>query len=189
MTVEIVISPFPTLDVADDETAPKMESRGLLRLNVGCGPLRYKGETGIDKYVTPGMDVQADILDGLPYGDGVAEFVRLDHILEHLPFAAASRALLEARRVLTDGGYLRVGVPDLAAVMRTWLETTKLYEKSILLRNLYGMQIHEGEFHKSGYDAETLRDILAACGFDVLSVGDDAGRDETLTIVAWAVKE
>lgn len=159
-----------------------------LRLNLGCGPLRLAGEIGMDRHRTVAVDVICDIT-AVPCADGSAEFVRLDHVLEHMPIGTAPRVLLEARRVLAAGGTLRVGVPDISAVMRAYLdEAGSVAEKVSVLRRVYGQQTHDGEVHRSGWDAETLTDVLTACGFVDIVVEDDAGREDDAGIVAWAVR-
>lgn len=158
-----------------------------LRLNLGCGPLRLPGELGVDRESTSAADVRADIL-ALPFRNGAAELCRLDHVLEHLPVRLAVPALLEARRVLQPGGRIRIGVPDLAATCRRYAESTSLREKAWLLRSLYGSQAHDGEHHKSGWDAQTLADLLSICAFVDVQVGPDPDRDEGICLKGEARK-
>lgn len=134
----------------------------------------------------------SDILT-LPFSDGSAEFVRLDHVLEHLPQRTACRAVLEAARVLAPGGQLRIGLPDIGATFRSYLETEDLGERLLVLRTVYGSQTHPGEFHQSGWDAESLRSLLTACGFvDVVVAPEEDEEDwvrvEGVNLVATAVK-
>jgi predicted SAM-dependent methyltransferase len=161
-------------------------------LNLGAGPVRLEGAIGVDLHATAGCDVQADILR-LPFRDGCAELVVADHVLEHLPQRFAVAALLEARRVLRPGGRIRVGVPDLLAYCEKYLEADAKddhQEKALLLRGLYGGQFHEGEHHLSGWDEDTLGDLLEAVGFaDVLTDEDDGpNRTEGWCLKAEGVK-
>lgn len=158
-----------------------------LRLNVGAGPLHWPGEIGIDREAVSAADVRADIM-ALPFRDGSAEFVRLDHVLEHQEGRYAVPALLEAYRVLVPGGRLHVGVPDLTATCRAYVESDDLQEKAALLRNLYGSQTHQGEYHRSGWDTQTLADILTCVGFAAIIVAPDPDRDEGICIQAEAVR-
>jgi SAM-dependent methyltransferase len=157
------------------------------RLNVGCGPVRLEGEIGVDLFPTGGADVQGD-LAALPFRDGVAERVRLDHVLEHQPQRVAVVVLAEARRVLAPGGRVVVGVPDLAGYCRAWLEADAegdLAEKALMLRGFYGNQVHAGEYHRAGFDAQTLADLLGAAGFVDVAVGPDHGPDRT---EGWCIR-
>ncbi len=161
-----------------------------LKLNVGCGPVRTEGEVGVDRLPTSAADVVADLL-ALPFPDGAAEFVRLDHVLEHLPQRMGVPALLEARRVLQPGGRIRVSLPDLAATCRAYAAASArggLAEKAAVLRQLYGSQAHDGEYHQAGWDGETLADLLVSCGFVDVRVEPDPGRDEGTCVRAEAVR-
>lgn len=162
----------------------------MVVLNVGCGPTRIAGEIGVDLHPTGGCDVQADLM-ALPFRDGSVDGVRLDHVLEHLDQRAAFAALAEARRVLKQCGTITVGVPDLAQYADAWLEgPVSLAEKSMLLRGIYGGQTHAGEYHRSGWDADILIDVLGAVGFRDVHVRDDDGpfRTEGYCITASGVK-
>lgn len=162
----------------------------MVALNVGCGPVRFAGEVGVDLHPTGGCDVQADLL-ALPFRDGSVDAVRLDHVLEHLEQAVAVRALLQAWRVLRAGGRIVVGVPDLAAYCAEWLDgSSSPAARAMLVRGIYGGQTHPGEYHRSGWDALMLRDLLAAVGFEQVAVREDDGpfRTEGYCITASGVK-
>jgi predicted SAM-dependent methyltransferase len=160
----------------------------MVVLNVGCGPTRIAGEIGVDLHPTGGCDVQADLM-ALPFADGSVDGVRLDHVLEHLDQRQAVAALAEARRVLARWGMLTVGVPDLAQYADAW-RAASLADKTALLRGIYGGQTHAGEYHRSGWDADLLADVLEATGFGRVVVRDDDGpfRLEGYCITASGVK-
>lgn len=156
-------------------------------LNIGCGPLRIDGEVGVDFYPTEACDVRGDVLH-LPFRSQSVDFVRLDHVLEHLPQRYAVVALMEAYRVLKPSGQVRVGVPDIEATCRTYAESSSIQDKALLLRWLYGSQAHGGEYHKSGWDAQTLEDVLDFVGFERIAVHPDPARTEGICIAATAVR-
>lgn len=161
-----------------------------IRLNVGCGPLRLADEIGVDLHATGGCDVQANLLR-LPFRDGCADQVRLDHVLEHLDQGLTIRALAEAWRVLRPGGRIIVGVPDFSAYAAAWLDGPgTLREKAALVRGIYGGQAHAGEYHRAAFDAAILADVLDAAGFDDVAVREDDGpwRTEGFCITATGVK-
>jgi len=161
----------------------------MVALNVGCGPVRYEGEIGVDLHPTGGCDVQASLM-ALPFRDNSVDAVRLDHVLEHLDQRAAVGALLEARRVLKQWGRITVGVPDFGQYAAAWAAASDLAEKAALLRGIYGGQTHAGEYHRSGWDPALLRDLLEALGFALVDVGPDDGpfRLEGYCITATGVK-
>lgn len=148
-----------------------------LKLNIGCGSLRFPGEIGIDKFPTEASDLVLDFLDGLPYEDNSVDQVRFEHILEHLPFRQSPRAVLEIFRVLKPGGTLLLGVPDLQKTASAFLEASSLQEKVLLVRQLYGSQSHLGEYHQSGWDSEMITHLLSSVGFSSIVVSPDLEKD------------
>ena len=73
---------------------------GVKRLNWGCGASGVPGWVNSDRKEGPGIDVSADIGDGLPF-ESESFYDDLVPVLEEL------------RRVLKRGGVLRVALPDL----------------------------------------------------------------------------
>lgn len=147
-----------------------------IKLNLGCGPTRMEGETGVDLYESPTTDVVADITKRLPFEDNSADQVRLDHVLEHLDRSLTYSVLREAYRVLKHDGKIIVGVPDLTQYFQKWIDNpTDLQMKTEILTGIYGGQMAPGEYHKAGFDAHTLQDVLEAAGFVVEYVGHDDG--------------
>ncbi|MGH7742301.1 MAG: class I SAM-dependent methyltransferase, partial [Candidatus Eiseniibacteriota bacterium] len=61
----------------------------------------------------PAADVQADVTRGLPYENGSVRGVFSEHFIEHLTQAQGASFFRECRRVLENGGRVRVATPDL----------------------------------------------------------------------------
>jgi predicted SAM-dependent methyltransferase len=92
-------------------------------LNLGCG-LRYDPTWTNINFNSTGKSVIAhDITKGIPFPDESFEVVYHSHLLEHLPKSAAFPFLKECYRVLRPEGILRVAVPDLEQITRTYLTT------------------------------------------------------------------
>jgi predicted SAM-dependent methyltransferase len=83
------------------------------RLNWGCGSHTARGWVNTDIKEGPGIDVSADILDGLPFDGDSFDYVVSIHALPELSYPELVPALAELRRVLKPGGVLRLGLPDL----------------------------------------------------------------------------
>jgi SAM-dependent methyltransferase len=110
-----------------------------LRLNVGCGPDGPQSWTNIDRsphilldripYIKralyrlgalgdthmatwPSGITYGNVCRGLPYPDASAAAIYSSHMLEHLYFDDAQRALREFRRLLSPAGILRLALPD-----------------------------------------------------------------------------
>lgn len=117
----------------------------------------------------------ADAARGIPLPDASVEALYASHMLEHLDRPEAARFLAEARRVLTRGGVLRLGVPDIARHIDRYLEdrnADRFVEATLLaadkprsiaerLRTLVAGARH----HHWMYDGASLCKLLAAHGF------------------------
>lgn len=167
-----------------------------LKLNLGCGPLREVGEVGVDlDPAAAGCDVAANLLS-LPFPDGTVAQARLSHVLEHFPYRMAPTVLLEVARILEPGGRVIVGVPDMLATCKAWVEADELADpvrrlsgKAIVTRHMFGSQSHRGQEHQSCFDRETLADILTCCGLADVKVENDEERGDIIeSLIATAVK-
>lgn len=122
-------------------------------LDVGCGIgdfLAYTGAVGVDvnAYAVDwcrrrGLDARVMTENNLPFADGSFDSVVLDNVLEHL--SDPSHLLAEIERVLTQGGYVLVGVPG-----------------------LLGYTCDSD--HKMFYDESGLREVMENSGFEQLTV-------------------
>lgn len=85
----------------------------LRRLHWGCGPITPYGWVNSDIQPGPGVDLVADILQGLPVPDDWFDYIVSIHALPEIPYPHQDRALQELRRVLRPGGVLRLSLPDM----------------------------------------------------------------------------
>jgi SAM-dependent methyltransferase len=92
-------------------------------LNVGCGTTFHPGWTNLDLASTRADVVVQDIRKGISYPNQSFDAVYSSHLLEHLSQGEAFGLVGECFRVLKVGGILRVVVPDLEAIVRTYLNT------------------------------------------------------------------
>jgi SAM-dependent methyltransferase len=86
---------------------------GVKRLNWGCGASGVPGWVNSDRKEGPGIDVSADIGDGLPFESESFDYAVAIHALPEVPYDDLVPVLEELRRILKRGGVLRVALPDL----------------------------------------------------------------------------
>jgi SAM-dependent methyltransferase len=68
----------------------------------------------------PGV-IAANLVKGVPFPDESFDVVYHSHLLEHFPKKDARNFLRECNRILRPGGVIRVVVPDLEAIARSYL--------------------------------------------------------------------
>lgn len=95
-------------------------------LNLGCGNRFHKDWYNIDfqsnnVYVKP-----YNLLKGIPYDNNTFEVVYHSHVLEHFSKSDAEKFISECYRVLTEGGTLRIAVPDLEQIVREYIKNMEL---------------------------------------------------------------
>lgn len=91
-------------------------------LNLGCGNRFHSAWTNID-FVSTGEGVIAyNLAQGIPFPDNFFDVVYHSHILEHFSKTAAKSFLFECYRVLRPQGILRVVIPDLEQIARTYIK-------------------------------------------------------------------
>lgn len=130
-----------------------------LGLNIGCGDANKDGLLGLDVRRTDIVDFVADARS-LPFRDGVFEHVYSSHTIEHFSYTDTRTVLIEWLRVLRVNGVIELRCPDLRA--RALLFA--LRPRWSYVRNIYGAQDHEFNFHKAGFSYGLLRDLLSALG-------------------------
>jgi len=145
-----------------------------VRLNWGCGPAPAPGWINSDRRDLPGVDVRADIRDGLPVEDDTFDYVVAIHVLQDLPYAELVPALRELRRVLRPGGVLRLGLPDLDRAVRAYLRGDRgyFYIHDDEVRSLGGklaVQIAWYGSVRTPFTADFIEELLAAAGFSTVA--------------------
>ena len=95
----------------------------MLKVNLACGNTFLCGDNwlNVDYSSFNSSVLQANILGRLPINNNSAELVYSSHFLEHIPRDKVDYFLLECWRILKPGGVLRLVVPDLENLCRTYL--------------------------------------------------------------------
>lgn len=112
-----------------------------MKIQFCCGGNRLEGFEN--------FDADVDITRPLPFEDERAEYIFIEHGLEHIHVHDGFHFLKECWRVLETGGVLRVCVPVL----------TNLKDRAHATDLIYG------HGHQMVYSFSNLRDLLWAAGF------------------------
>ncbi len=90
-------------------------------LNLGCGKRTHRDWTNVDFVATPPDVVAANLTEGVPFADGSFDAVYHSHVLEHFSKKQAPAFLQECFRVLRPQGVIRIAVPDLEQIVRSYI--------------------------------------------------------------------
>ncbi len=107
--------------------AASLASRRSNRLHIGCGSCAEPGWINVDRLEVPGVNVACDIRQALPLPPATCEYAVAMHVLQDLAYCDIIPCLTEVRRVLTDGGILRLGLPDLEKAVHAYLRGDDRY--------------------------------------------------------------
>lgn len=92
-----------------------VETPKLIKLDVGCGPHKREGFTGIDQYQFEGVDLVANLNERWPIEDATVEEANLSHVLEHFSGTERPHVFNELQRVLIQGGKATITTPHWAS--------------------------------------------------------------------------
>ena len=132
-------------------------------LHIGSGDKRLEGWVNIDRKQLPGVDVVADVTDGLNFSGVKAVYA--EHFLEHLSIDAALRFLQQVHQALAPNGLLRLSTPNLDWVWETHYKiqgTTEEKQLWVLMLN----RAFKAWGHQFLWNAELLKEALICSGFD-----------------------
>ena len=134
----------------------------IKRLHLGCGKKVIPGWINIDA-APQFFNVHLDDVSTLnTVDDATAEEIYACHVLEHFGRNEVGSVLETWFRKLKPGGVIRVSVPNIEAVFEKYQQGVPL---SSLLGLLYGGQRNEYDYHKIGFDFNSLSFIMSSVGF------------------------
>ncbi len=108
--------------------------------------------------------IHYDLNYGLPFPDGVADFIYSSHFFEHFTQKGGVAFLKECKRVLKPGGMIRICVPDLEKFVQLYLKGERIRFLSVFFSELRNVDECYGR-HRSMYDYNLLQDVLIKVGF------------------------
>ena len=151
--------------------AAEMLASGISRLHLGCGATHLDGWINIDLFGTK-ADVYLDLRNPLPFEDASVDAVFHEHLIEHLPYAAALGFTRECARVLKPGGVLRMAMPDFRRYAESYLSGQGLIDSkrpNRPTRLLAFSEVFYEHGHLSMWDAETLEALATEAGLETFA--------------------
>jgi protein O-GlcNAc transferase len=157
--------------MSDIELQGTSEAQKLL-INVGCGPARVLTRTAlfqnwrqlrvdIEESVDP--DIIADLTDLSPITTGSADALWSSHCLEHLYLSQVPGALNEFCRVLADGGFAIILVPDIQSVADRIVADK--FDETIYTSSMGPVNAHDMFYGFGPAIAEGQTSMAHRCGF------------------------
>ena len=161
----------------------------IRKLQLGAGGVEMPGwlNTDIDPV---GPEVFLDAAKPYPLPDNSIHYIFGEHVVEHVPLAAADVMFNECFRVLAPGGKLRLATPDLnrlAAILEhpnpSYIQQKFGWHRwPMLSPELSAVFIVNQELHNWGhefvYTEAALRERLSAAGFQPITRFDPGASDD-----------
>lgn len=104
-------------------------------LNLGCGSRFSKDWINVDFVSTNSNVIVCNLTNGIPFSNNEFDVVYHSHVLEHFTKNEGFEFIKECYRVLKPNGIIRIAVPDLENIIRSYLLTVEALEKTISNEN------------------------------------------------------
>ena len=143
------------------------------RLNWGCGNTHPPGWINSDNKSGHGIQVVADIRDGLPIATDNFDYAVSVHALGELGYRELLPALRELRRVLKPGGTLRLVLPDLLKSVDAFRAGERDYfavpdEEMERLGSKLAVQLIWLGYTRSVFTPDFIEELLLKAGFSAV---------------------
>lgn len=165
----------------------KKSEDGKKRLNIGCGDYPQKGYVNLDIHNSK-ADIKEDFFVFAENGhENEFDEVLASHLLEHIARPRTLEFLEKCLRILKPGCSISIVVPDFDYIAECWTKYQETWKWIDLHNRVYGLQTHEGEYHRSAWNKNKLARALLSVGF--VEVWTAYGWDhDQRTILAGAKK-
>jgi predicted SAM-dependent methyltransferase len=138
-----------------------------IRLHLGSGSAIIPDFINVDMLSMPGVALRCDLSKTLPFKDESAHECYLCHVLEHFATNQVPKTLKELSRIMKPGAILRVCVPDLDIIFKTYVNKIEWFSPphNPWLGLIYGGQKDEFDFHRTGFNYRWIEYLLEEAGF------------------------
>lgn len=144
-----------------------------MKVHLGCGEVYLDGWVNVDISNESAADRLDDVATLETIADESCDIIYASHLLEHFSRLEYDNVLRIWWQKLKPGGLLRLAVPDIESVL-AWYNGSNLDE---LLGILYGGQRDSFDYHKMGFDQESLSTKLRELGFKNIKTWDWRATD------------
>jgi predicted SAM-dependent methyltransferase len=168
---------------------PKSSAHPRL-LHLGCGNEKFDGWVNADFYNFHDIlynrdsvpDWMLDLTRPIRCPDGYWDGVFTEHTFEHLTYSECFFALSEVHRILREGAWLRIVVPDIAKYVAYYLGTSPDEQFNRLPKGPEAISnVTQCWGHKSVWDASLLCNVLREIGYaNVREAAFNDGTDRRL---------
>ena len=168
----------------------------IRKLNIGSGAQVLNDWFNVDLHPFYSGQYFMDVTVRFPFPENAFDFIRSEHMIEHVHYLDAMEMLLECHRVIRAGGFIRIATPDLRklaqlyntplseqqrayvhAVFERWRDDYESSEVGVVINNIFSFQ------HQFIYDAGTLERRSVRPG---LQMSCSSGRGTRITPLLWA---
>jgi predicted SAM-dependent methyltransferase len=139
-------------------------SDGKVLVHVGCGTTNSPEFINVDARPLAHVHIATSEITSLAdFASGTVDLVYMCHVLEHIKKGDLTNVLLEMKRVLKDGGVLRISVPDFDKLIEVYNASDQ--DTNTISNQLMGGQDHEYNIHYSIFNERRLSELLNEVGF------------------------
>lgn len=165
-----VVRPAATdlLSIRERRRASRMARRVPLRLHLGSGRSPKSGWVNVDLFGDR-VDLAWNLHRSLPFEQDSVDAIFHEHLLEHFTLRKGSALIRECYRILKAHGVLRIGVPDAATYLQSYMQ-----DGGVLIASAYPgrptpllamQEVFYRHGHRTMYDFDTLALVCNAAGF------------------------
>lgn len=128
--------------------------KSIKKLNLGSGSHILEDYVNVDHREIKGVDLVADITEGMPFKPGSIKEIFTAHVVEHFTERKVKDILMYWYELLAEGGVLRIIVPDIDSMIKGYcngdIEWSRL--RSVIL----GGQDYNSDYHFNIFSGEYL---------------------------------
>lgn len=140
-----------------------------MKLHLGCGKRYLPGYTHVDLDEFEHIDVNTSIDNLSMFETNSIDEIYSSHALEYFDVYEVLVVLEEWKRVLKQGGSLRIAVPDFQNLTKVYLETGDIENVIGPIIGRWPISQDRIIYHKQIFDEKKLSDLLRDCGFENIS--------------------